>query len=101
MSFYVGILGATDYWMRFEWKHHSSPHVHGLAWLPSVPYVEQLLTSADTFDAVKQEIIQYTDKIVSTTNPGILPDGSKLENAPAAKTDPHICNKAYCDVRFQ
>ena len=28
---YVGILGATDYWMRFEWQHRGSPHVHGLA----------------------------------------------------------------------
>ena len=20
-AFYVGVLGATDYWMRFEWQH--------------------------------------------------------------------------------
>ena len=29
--FYVGVLGVTDYWMRFEWQHRGSPHVHGLA----------------------------------------------------------------------
>ena len=37
-KFYVGILGATDYWLRFEWQHRGSPHVHGLAWLPNAPW---------------------------------------------------------------
>lgn len=97
-AFYVGVLGAVDYWMRFEWQHRGSPHVHGLAWLPNAPDVEQLLSSADTFDAVKEEIIQYADKIVSTINPAILPDGSNINDAPPAKTDPHICNKAYAEV---
>lgn len=60
--------------------------------------MEQLLSSADTFDTVKEEIIQYADTIVSTTNPAILPDGSNSEDAPPAKTDPHICNKAYTNV---
>ena len=39
-AFYVGVLGATDYWMRFEWQHCGSPHVHGLAWLSGAPDVE-------------------------------------------------------------
>lgn len=59
-AFYIGILGATDYWMR---QHHGSPHVHSLAWLPNAPDVEKLLTSAETFDTVKEEIIQYADKV--------------------------------------
>ena len=46
-AFYVGVLGATDYWMRFEWQHRGSPHVHGLAWLPQAPDVESLLPSHD------------------------------------------------------
>ena len=41
-TFYTGVLGATDYWPRFEWQHRGSPHVHGLAWLPNSPDVEQL-----------------------------------------------------------
>ena len=49
-------------------------------------------------DTVKDEIIQYADGIVSTINPGVLPDGSNIDVAPTAKTDPHICNKAYNDV---
>ena len=28
-----GVLGTCNYWMRFEWQHHGSPHVHGVAWL--------------------------------------------------------------------
>ena len=27
----MGILGANDYWVRFEWQHRGSPRVHGLA----------------------------------------------------------------------
>ena len=41
--FYVGILVATDYWMRFEWQHYGSRHVYGVAWLPNAPDVENLI----------------------------------------------------------
>ena len=36
-TFCVGVIGATNFWLHFEWQHHGSPHVHGLAWLPDVP----------------------------------------------------------------
>ena len=49
-------LGANDYWMRFEWQHRGSPNVHGLAWLPNALKVKQLLTSADSYHTIKQEI---------------------------------------------
>ena len=26
---YEDILGVRDYWLRFEWQHRRSPHVHG------------------------------------------------------------------------
>ena len=91
------MLGATDYWLRFEWQHRGSPHVHGLAWLPNAPDVECLMSSHQD-DAVKARIIQYEDKLVSTMNPGILPDGSNIDDEPTAKTDPHICNKPYSEV---
>ena len=76
-AFYVGILGATDYWMRFEWQHHGSPHVHGLAWLSGAPNMEQIVASADGAETAKEELTKYVDKIVTTLNPAILPDGSK------------------------
>ena len=65
-SFYVGVLGATDYWMRFKWRHRGSPHVHGLAWLPNAPDVEQLQSSPDVSGTVKEDIIRYADRIVSS-----------------------------------
>ena len=50
-AFYVGVLGATDYCMHFEWQHHGSPHVHDLAWLSGAPDVEQIV--ADGADTAK------------------------------------------------
>lgn len=97
--FYIGILGATDFWVRFEWQHRGSPHVHGLAWLPNAPDVETLLASSDTLEAAKVEIIRYANSIVSTCNRAVLPDGSNLDHAPTPKTDPHICNQVYSDVQ--
>ena len=84
-SYNVRVLSATDYWMQFEWLHRGSPHVHGLAWLPDAPDVEQLLSSPDTFEAVKKEIISFVDSIVTTCNSAVLPDGSNVDHAPAPK----------------
>ena len=95
-AFYIGVLKATDYWMRFEWQHRGSPHVHGVAWLPNAPDVEQLLRSAD--DSISQEVIQYANRVVTTINPAVAADGSDINDAPGPVTDPHICNKRYCDV---
>ena len=98
-AFYVNTLKATDYWMRFEWQHRGSPHVHGLAWLPNAPDVENLLSSSpDLVESTKEKIIEYADKIISTINPAVLPDGSNVSDAPPAKVDPHICNKPYSQV---
>lgn len=96
--YYVGVLGATDYWLHFEWQHHGSLHVHGLAWLPHAPDVELLLSSSNNSDEAKQIITRYADTIVSTCNPAVLPDGSNVDDAPLPKTDPHVCNQAYTEV---
>ena len=96
-TFYVGILGATDYWLRFEWQHRGSPHVHGLAWLPNAPDVDQLVCP-ETSESVKQQAIQYANTLISTMSPGVSIDGSNINDAPSAKTDPHICAKPYSQV---
>ena len=99
-AFYVGVLGAKDYWLRFEWQHRGSPHVHGLAWLPDAPDADKLLSTTDETElqALKDEMIHYADTLISTCNPAVLPDGSNLADAPYPKTDPHVCNTAYSDV---
>ena len=74
-------------------------HVHGLAWLPDAPDVEQVLTNSDaTSSAAREALLQYVDKFVSTTNPAILTDGSNVDEAPPPKTNPHICNLPYSEV---
>ena len=98
-AFYVGVLGVTDYWMRFEWQHRGSPHVHDLAWLPDTPDVEEILASSeDDDDTAKEKLIRHVDSIVTTLNPAILPDGSNADDAPPPKTNPHICNQPYSEI---
>ena len=92
------MLKATDYWLRFEWQHRGSPHVHGVACLPNAPDVEQLLKDSVNAEALKQDIIQYADRVVSTINPAVAPDGSDVDSAPLPVTQPHICNKSYLEV---
>ena len=61
--------------------------------------MEQVLASSATCtDAAKEALIQHVDKIVSTTNPAVLPDGSNLDDALSPKTNPHICNLPYAEV---
>ena len=100
-AFYVDILGASDYWFRFEWQHRGSPHVHGLAWLPNAPDGEKLLSCDESsqFLDVVEHVISYVDQIVSTMNPGIPADGNNMQNAvPLPKTKPHVCNRSYTEI---
>jgi len=46
----------------------------------------------------EQDLIRHIDKIVSTINPAVLPDGSNLSDAPPLKVNPHICNKPYLEI---
>ena len=94
--FYKSILKAKDYWLRFEYQHRGSPHVHGVAWLEDAPDVEKIVSSEDP--SHQQELIRYINKTVTTINPAILPDGSNVSDAPLPKTNPHVCNKSYSDV---
>ena len=73
--------------------------VHGIAWFPDAPDVQQLLASAEPSDSAKQDLIHYVDSIVSTTNPVVQPDGSNVDSAPPARINPHICNKPYAEVK--
>ena len=51
-AFYKGVLGASDFWLRFEWQHRGSPYVHGLAWLHDAPNVEELFSEAAPVNTV-------------------------------------------------
>ena len=96
-AFYVDLLGASDYWFRFEWQHRGSPHVHGVAWFKDAPDIQQVIaTEPDSRD--RRQLINYINQTVSTTNPAVQPDGNDVDNAPPARVDPHICNVPYAEV---
>ena len=76
-EFYVSVLGAKDYWYRYEWQHRGSPHVHGVAWLSDAPSLNELHSDDPTVaTSAKEKIISYVDLLVITMNPAIDADGS-------------------------
>lgn len=85
--FYVDMLGAADYWYRFEWQHQGSPHIHGMVLLRNALNVEEIMD--DTEMSQRELLIRYVDSLFSTWNPAVLPDGSNLHSAPQPRTDPH------------
>ena len=96
-AFYVDLLGASDYWFRFEWQHRGSPHVHGVAWFKDAPDIQQVIaTEPDSRE--RRQLINYINQTVSTTNPAVQPDGNDVDNAPPARVDPYICNVPYAEV---
>ena len=95
-AFYVDLLGVSDYWLRFEWQHRGSPHVHGLAWLQNAPNVKETINEGDAF--ARHSLIQFIDKLVCTCNPAVLPDGSNMADAPPAQVNPHVCSRSYSQV---
>ena len=69
--------------------------MHGLAWLSGAPDAEKILASPNMST---DDVLKFVDGLVSTVNPAILADGSNADDAPAPKTNPHICNKPYSEV---
>lgn len=98
-AFYVGVLGVSDYWYRFEWQHRGSPHIHGVAWLEDAPDVQQVMSSPEPDEDAKQHLIEYIDNIISTTNPAVQPDSSDVDSVPPLRVNPHICNIPYAEIQ--
>ena len=96
--FFVDVLKATDYWLRFEYQHRGSPHVHGSAWLQDAPDVQNVLVTDGL--SMQEQLTRYIDNKVSTINPAVLHDGSNVSDAdaPPPTINPHICNKHYLEV---
>ena len=94
-DFYEEVLGVKDYWLRFEWQHRGSPHVHGLAWLSDAPVIEQGLIQESS---KMHEITRYVNNAASTINPAIHENGSNALDAPLPQLDPHVCNKSFAEI---
>ena len=94
-EFYEDVLGVKDYWIRFEWQHCGSPHIHGLAWLGDAPSIVQDVLPDDS---AQQQIVQYVDSLVSTSNPSLLEDGGNACDAMLPQTSPHVCSIPFSSV---
>lgn len=55
------LLDAEDHWLRYEWQHRSSSHVHGVFWLKNAPNLS--LREPD------HNILRYWDPMVTAMNP--------------------------------
>ena len=73
ISKFVDVMGAVDFWYRFEWQHRGSLHVHGIAWFADAPDVQNLLAAEDYSDLIRgvENVTSYADSIVSPVNPAI------------------------------
>ena len=47
----------------------------------------------------KHELINFIDNLVCTHNPGVLQDGSNLDDASSASLDPHIYSRSYSQIQ--
>ena len=45
-SYYYDVLGAVDHFMRREFQHRGSLHVHGFIWLKDAPKIDDVLSDS-------------------------------------------------------
>ena len=59
-----------------------------------------MLSSAVEDPSTVHDLIRYIDidRTITPMNPAVLPHGSNVSDAPLPKTNPHVCNKPYCEV---
>ena len=36
------LMGAVNYWYRYEWKNHGSSNIHGFIWIKNAPNMDTL-----------------------------------------------------------
>ena len=91
-AFYINIMREKDYWLQFEYQRRGSPHVHGVVWL------QDASDARIYYPAGQEELIEYIERTVSTTNPDVLEDGTNVCDAPPPELDPHIYNQSYLQI---
>lgn len=74
-----------DYWVRYEWQHRGSAHIHFVVWLDDAPNINNL--DGKTPEELLK-IAAYFDKLVFAWNSGL--------DLPAARV--HPCQKRLQDV---
>ena len=78
------IFGVEDFWFRFEWQHHGSPHLHGVLWLKDF----RLSDTDSLTEEQKHALVDYFGNMCVAINP------TSPENIP----DMHPSRKTFTDV---
>jgi len=78
--------GLVDWWYRFEWQHHGSVHIHGIAKRKDAPEIDWKKIKNN--NEIMEEVVHYLDSLITTINPG--------PNAPLS--DNHPCQKRSKDL---
>ena len=91
-SFFEKVLipkwGLVDWWYRFEWQHHGSVHVHGIAKRKDAPEIDW--EKMKNNNEVMEEVVHYLDSLITTINPnanGPLPDNHPCQKQPKDLND--------------
>jgi ATP-dependent DNA helicase PIF1 len=74
-------LGITDHWIRYEWQHRGSGHLHCLFWTESAPPLDPLTDEQRTMFA------EYWGQRVTAWNPDQLRRPDARNPASLASTD--------------
>jgi hypothetical protein len=74
-------LGVTDHWIRYEWQHRGSGHLHCLLWTESAPPLDPLTDEQRTMFA------EYWGQRVTAWNPDQLRRPDARNPASLAPTD--------------
>jgi energy-coupling factor transporter ATP-binding protein EcfA2 len=70
-SFFTGPLTKyfkiKDFWLRVEFQHRGSPHIHGIVWLDGAKDLTKLSKDAD--QTLINEYKKYYDTLITAVNP--------------------------------
>ena len=109
--FFENCLDVKDYWVRIEYRHRESAHIHSVACMDRFPdeggisenWVrvqhptdDKPIDPRDSADAdhEAQEVYDFADALVSTWNPAM--DENGIGELP--QTQAHLCHRHYRDV---
>ncbi|KAK3916877.1 ATP-dependent DNA helicase [Frankliniella fusca] len=90
------LIADSFFYLRYEYQHRGSIHLHGLAWLKGAPHVSENMSEDQ-----KKVALEYFDNLISCSNPDIHvlpltqhPCQISLENVTDVDTDlAHLLNQ--------
>ncbi len=59
--------GLVDWWYRFEWQHHGSVHIHGIAKRKDAPEIDWKKIKNN--NEIMEEVVHYLDSLITKLIP--------------------------------